>query len=269
MNASALVTVPFHVKNLFIINKDNEPYTPMKPIVEGMGLDWASQYTKLKNNAERWGIAIITIPSASQLQQTVCLPLRKLFGWLMTIHPSKVKAEIRDTVIQYQNECDEVLYRYWKNETALPFNPQKDIQDELYRVSGGKRSVIAELSRRLRDRFGVARYPDIPDHQCQAAVEYVRSLKGEYIPHERPVTAHHETMSLSDGRYFVVVENGRLVFCKDATGHSLINNAYEVALRCDMRQVSLAVDELRARMRILSGEYDGNYLLQHPLQITI
>lgn len=66
-------------------------------------------------------------------------------------------------------------------ETALPFNPQKDIQDELYRVSGGKQTVRNELSRMLRDRFGVARYQDIPDHQCQAAVEYIRSLKVEVV----------------------------------------------------------------------------------------
>ena len=38
-----------------------------------------------------------------------------------------------------------------------------------------------ELSRMLRDRFGVARYQDIPDHQCQAAVEYIRSLKVEVV----------------------------------------------------------------------------------------
>jgi hypothetical protein len=78
------------------------------------------------------------------------------------------------------------LFRKWildvlEKETALPFNPQKDIQDELYRASGGKQSVRNELSRMLRDRFGVARYQDIPDHQCQAAVEYIRSLKVEVV----------------------------------------------------------------------------------------
>ena len=58
------------------------------------------------------------------------------------------------------------------HEAAIPFCPHKDIQDELYRVSGGKRTVMVELSRLLRDRFGVARYFDIPVHQCKA-VSYI------------------------------------------------------------------------------------------------
>ena len=91
-------------------------------------------------------------------------------------------------------------FRKWvldilEKETLLPFNPQKDIQDELYRASGGKRSVMAELSRLLRDRFSVARYTDIPDHQCQAAVEYLRSLKVEVV--NKPLTVINDTDKLT------------------------------------------------------------------------
>lgn len=73
---------------------------------------------------------------------------------------------------RYFIECERKAH-----EAAIPFCPHKDIQDELYRVSGGKRTVMVELSRLLRDRFGVARYFDIPVHQCKAAVEYVRSFE--------------------------------------------------------------------------------------------
>lgn len=34
------IKVPFHGSNLFIIDHNGEPYTPMKPIVEGMGMSW-------------------------------------------------------------------------------------------------------------------------------------------------------------------------------------------------------------------------------------
>lgn len=60
----------------------------------------------------------------------VCLPLRKLAGWLQTISPNKVKPEIRDRVIQYQNECDDVLYDYWTKGVAV--NPRKaSVMEEL------------------------------------------------------------------------------------------------------------------------------------------
>lgn len=43
-----MMTVPFHGDSLYVVNHNREPYVPMKPIVEGMGLDWKTQYRKLK-----------------------------------------------------------------------------------------------------------------------------------------------------------------------------------------------------------------------------
>ncbi|EHL5742720.1 hypothetical protein KEB67_005058, partial [Escherichia coli] len=43
-----MITVPFHGDSLYVVNHNGEPYVPMKPIVEGMGLAWAPQFTKLK-----------------------------------------------------------------------------------------------------------------------------------------------------------------------------------------------------------------------------
>ena len=40
--------VSFHNANLSIVNYNGQPYVPMKPIVEGMGLTWQSQHEKLK-----------------------------------------------------------------------------------------------------------------------------------------------------------------------------------------------------------------------------
>lgn len=60
----------------------------------------------------------------------VCLPLRKLAGWLQTISPNKVRPEIRDKVIQYQNECDDVLYEYWTKGVVV--NPRRmSVMEEL------------------------------------------------------------------------------------------------------------------------------------------
>lgn len=103
---------------------------------------------------------------------------------------------------RYFIECERKAH-----EAAIPFCPHKDIQDELYRVSGGKRTVMVEISRLLRDRFGVARYFDIPVHQCKAAVEYVRSFKVE----AQPVALSPQSqqlpllpMPVQEGRYLVV-----------------------------------------------------------------
>lgn len=105
--------VNFHGNTLYIIDHNNEPYTPMKPIVEGMGLAWQVQLRKLSSNPKRWGITKMVTPSLDAHNEATCIPLRKLFGWLCTISPNKVKPELKETIIRYQNECDEVLYQHW------------------------------------------------------------------------------------------------------------------------------------------------------------
>ncbi|EKO3524475.1 phage antirepressor N-terminal domain-containing protein [Vibrio fluvialis] len=114
------VTVPFHGSNLFIVEHNGEPFTPMRPIVEGMGMDWASQFKKLKTNSSRWGVVVMTIPSVDRNNAVTCIPLRKLFGWLQTLQPNRIREDIRDKVIQYQNECDDVLWKYWTKQHETP-----------------------------------------------------------------------------------------------------------------------------------------------------
>ncbi|STL46345.1 antirepressor protein Ant [Escherichia coli] len=46
--AVSTINVPFHGAELYVVNHNGEPYTPMKPIVEGMGMDWASTVYKVK-----------------------------------------------------------------------------------------------------------------------------------------------------------------------------------------------------------------------------
>ena len=61
--SSRAITVPFHGAELYVVEHNGQPYTPMKPVVTGMGLDWAAQFSKLKSNPVRWGIAEIAIPT--------------------------------------------------------------------------------------------------------------------------------------------------------------------------------------------------------------
>lgn len=114
MKTTDLLSVTFHGNKLFIVEHDGEPYVPMRPIVEGMGLDWASQYVRIRDD-ERFSVVRITtqMPGDDQRREVVCLPLRKILGWLMTVSPNKVKPALRERIICYQRECDDVLWRHW------------------------------------------------------------------------------------------------------------------------------------------------------------
>ncbi|WP_114152642.1 phage antirepressor N-terminal domain-containing protein [Chromobacterium haemolyticum] len=152
------VPVPFRGATLYLVERNNEPYTPMKPIVEGMGLDWKAQYRRLTDSVERWGMVIMTIPSGGGGQEMMCMPLRKLAGWLMTIQTNRVKPEIRDHIVAYQNECDEALWQYWTTGMAIkpgisPPPPARDAFLEMLVKEFGKGNLAAaEL---LKSRYGL------------------------------------------------------------------------------------------------------------------
>ncbi|OBY75916.1 phage antirepressor N-terminal domain-containing protein [Acinetobacter gyllenbergii] len=110
--------VTFNNANLSIIDYNGQPYVPMRPIVEGMGLDWMGQYTKLKQRFASTIEEISTVAQDGKQRVMICLPLKKLFGWMMTISPNKVKPELKETIIKYQDECDDALWNYWTGKVS-------------------------------------------------------------------------------------------------------------------------------------------------------
>lgn len=203
MTTLTQIAVPFHNAELYIVEHDGQPYIPMRPVVEGMGLDWKSQYRKLTtgygqndHTPNRWGVSIIETPTLSGIQEMLCLPLRKLFAWVNSISPNKVKPELRDTVIMYQNECDEVLWDYWTKGQAI--NHRKAISPEqqhaLHAIvdlrAGKDRSLRASMWIRHNRHFGIAKYSQLLSIHFDDARQYL-----EMLPlHELTTTSDTDTL---------------------------------------------------------------------------
>ena len=98
MAKATLSPVQFHGSTIFVVTHKGEPYAPIKPIVEDMGLDWRTQQRKITSNKNRWGMVIMTTPSASGNQDTLCMPVRKLPAFFASINPNKVRPELRDRI---------------------------------------------------------------------------------------------------------------------------------------------------------------------------
>lgn len=109
--------IPFQSATLLLVDFADEPFVPMRPVVEGIGLNWKSQHAKLTSGRFASTMVEITMVAADGRHRAMsCLPLRKLPGWLMTLHPAKVRPEIRSKVTAYQQECDDVLWMHWVNQ---------------------------------------------------------------------------------------------------------------------------------------------------------
>ncbi|MCK4089660.1 phage antirepressor protein [Acinetobacter radioresistens] len=182
------ITVPFHNTELFLIEHNGQPYTPLRQIVQGMGLDWASQFTKIK---QKFATCVVEITMQmlgdDQSRSHTCIPVRKLPAWLYSVNPNKVKPELRDTVIKYQEECDDVLWDYWtKGKAVNPRTTKKErvpLKDAVNMLVGKAKFLnYSDAYKLVHHRFNVEHIDEIPYDQLPLAVEYVHHLMGEYIP---------------------------------------------------------------------------------------
>lgn len=185
--AVSTINVPFHGSDLYVVSVGNEAYTPMRPIIDGMGLTYQGQADKLKSRFSK-GVREIMIPTKGGEQTMLCLALRKLNGWLQTISPNKVKPEIRETVIQYQEECDDVLYEYWTKGQVT--NPRKAKKIAAGKITADQQEAIKQLV--------MNRGKALPkENQAKAIITMWSSLKSHFGCTYKEISENQFTEALS------------------------------------------------------------------------
>lgn len=110
--ATGIVHVEFHGADLIGRLHQGQPFVAMRPIVEGMGLDWSKQLEKLKSHpvlARQLSTLRGMVASDGKGRQMQALPLSRLPFWLATVNPNKVKAAIRERVVLFQEQAADVL----------------------------------------------------------------------------------------------------------------------------------------------------------------
>lgn len=201
-----LSPVTFHGDTIFCIDYQGQPFTPMKPIVENLGLDWATQFRKLKNNESRWGIVIMTTATRGTVtnivtvaqdggeQEMLCMPVRKLPSYLNSINPRKVAPELRAKIELYQAESDDALWNYWMHgraerpapqtaEAAITPDQQCTLQAIVRaRVEGipaerRSKGLYPQIWSRFNNHFRLGSYKQLPQCRMSEAVAYLSRIE--------------------------------------------------------------------------------------------
>lgn len=189
LEAVNTISVPFNGQQIITAMAAGVAYVAMKPIVENLGMSWGTQQQKLARHIGKFGCIHMNIPSAGGLQKMLVLPLKKLNGWLFSINPEKVRADIRDKLIQYQEECFTVLHDYWtKGNTENPrkkttVDERTPLRDAVNMLVSKKRLMYPEAYAMIHQRFNVESIEDLEASQIQQAIEYVHRvvIEGEFI----------------------------------------------------------------------------------------
>lgn len=191
------INVPFHGDNLYLVSYEGQPFVAMRPFIEGMGLDWASQYTKIKQRFKTCVVNItMQLPCDNQRRSVVCLALKKLTGWLHTININKVRPEIRDKVAAYQDKSDDVLHEYWttgevkkkpnfRQSTAKELIPLRQTAERL--IAHGVGNIYPDIWKHVHAEFGVQHINELLPEQIPLAISYLDALEGEYIPKQEKI----------------------------------------------------------------------------------
>ena len=81
---------------------DGAVFVAIKPICEGLGIDWEAQRKRIQRDqvlAE--GASIMEVPSKGGLEETVTLRLDLVNGWLFGVGANQVKPEARPKVCRH------------------------------------------------------------------------------------------------------------------------------------------------------------------------
>ena len=187
-NQISTQTISFNHQSLVTFKQNGTHYTAMKPICENIGLDWKSQYSRMKrDDVLNSTMVIITIVAEDgKKREMICLPIEYLNGWLFGIDINRCKPEIRDTLIKYKKECYQALHDYWFNgkaERKTTVDDRTGLRNAVNMLVSKKGLIYSDAYHLIHQRFNVESIEDLTLEQLPQAVEYVHRivLEGELI----------------------------------------------------------------------------------------
>ncbi|MCG9949203.1 hypothetical protein MIB43_004620 [Providencia rettgeri] len=227
MNSIAIIepvstsNIQFHGQQIITAMEEGVAYVAMKPIVENLGMSWSTQLRKINENNDKFNcVHMNMVATDKKLRDVLCMPLKKLNGWLFSINPSKVKESIRSKLVAYQEECFLVLHEYWttgevkvKQSKQIAGHLTSEQQEAIKQLvlNRGKalpkdkqaKAMITMWSS-LKSHFGCT-YKEIDSDKFTEALSLAArvQLEGEYIPKQEPLPIprfnKHKTIHTLEG----------------------------------------------------------------------
>lgn len=178
MNTNQIIK--FNNQQIPVFFHNDKPYVAIKPICENIGLDWVSQHKRiLRNHVLSQGMVMMTIPSKGGNQETITLPIGYLNGWLFGIDVNRVKPEIKPTLIKYQLECFDVLYKHFMPKVAevhpntITIEQQQQIKDAVINKCHREGKHYQAVYRDFYIHFGIPRYQELPISKFNEALVWL------------------------------------------------------------------------------------------------
>ena len=114
-------------------NDETQVFVPIRPICENLGIDWSGQRQRINRDPvlSKWVRFVGVTPTNPEEAakggnpNMLCLPLDYISGFLFGINATRVKKELQERLITYQERCYKVLYEAMQ-EGQLTTSPEFD-----------------------------------------------------------------------------------------------------------------------------------------------
>lgn len=153
-------------------------FVPLRQLCDYLGVSYTGQRERIERDPVlSTKLQPVQLTTSGGPQEMQCLPLDYLNGWLFGINANRVKAEIRDRVIRYQEECYMVLRDAFQGPAA---------QDSLAQVEqlGHALITLAREQRVFDHRLSVAE-AQVEDVTRRVGAIEERSAPGEAVTEEQ------------------------------------------------------------------------------------
>ena len=145
-NHKPTISIVAKVNNTEItIIKNGEKRIPIKPICQALGIDFSAQLQRLKRDEflNSTVVTITTVGGDQKQREMATIPFKFVFGWLFRIDARKVKPEAQESVMKYQMECYDALYRH--------FTELEEYMEDRTKLVEQKMDVIEEARNGYKD----------------------------------------------------------------------------------------------------------------------
>ena len=98
----------------------SEIYLPVRPICGTLGVNWGTQYRKIKaDEVLMESVRTLRLQTHGGPQNLVCMDVEAIPLWLAGIEPSRVRVDLRDRLKAYKRWVRKVVYEAFARETGV------------------------------------------------------------------------------------------------------------------------------------------------------
>lgn len=144
-------------------------FVPVRPICDFLGVAWPAQRNRiLRDPVLSTKMEPVLVTTAGGPQEMQCLPLDYLNGWLFGINASRVKEEVRERLIRYQEECYQVLRDAFLGPEPLPEDMSPN-EAALVRI----REMGLAIARMAEQQMEIERRTTATEERLERAARYM------------------------------------------------------------------------------------------------